>query len=223
MAADLITRAELRTAIGVDVTNTRDDAKYDMLIPMVSQAIRATTERDFGAPTVTEERVFEYDGSGYLDIDDASAITSVSFTYPTAPDITLNADAWAPKPERRDDAPIYWYILLPSYVGAVSGSPEMGFARNLDVYARERSYWALPDRIKVLGTWGWPVVPSDVKLAAIWTIQEWLARPSGDALTSESIEGWSRAWGGRQGQGVSLGIPSRARDLLANYARVLVE
>lgn len=221
--ADLITLAYYRTAAGIDPTDTRDDARITQWIPAVSNIIRAFTERDFGAPAVTEERIFEYDGSGYLDIDDAASITAVKLVYPLATDITLESTDWTAKPARRDDSPVFTYIVMPGYVGATAGSPEMGFTRNLDVYARERGSYALPANVKVTGTWGWPTVPEAVQQAAVWTLDEWRSRPSGEGLTAESIEGWSRAWGTRQGaSAASLAIPARARDILAAYAKVLV-
>lgn len=221
--ADLITLDYYRTAAGTDDTDTRDDARIEQWIPAVSNMIRAFTERDFGTEAVTEERTFEYDGSGYLDIDDATEIDSVALVYPLATDITLESTDWTAKPQRRDDAPVYTYLVMPGYVGATSGSPEMGFTRNLDVYARERGSYALPSTVKVTGTWGWPDVPEAVQQAAVWTIDEWLSRPTGEGLTAESIEGWSRAWGTRQGaSAAALAIPARSRDVLANFARVLV-
>lgn len=221
--ADLITLAEYRTAAGIDPTDTRDDAQIAAWIPWASQAIRSFTERDFGAPTITEARTFEYDGSGYLDIDDAAAITTVELVYPASvPSVTLDAEDWQPKPERRDDAPVYTFILMPGYVGHTVGSPEMGFTRNLDLYARERGRWAISNKVRVTGTWGWPVVPGDVKLATMWTLQEWASRPTGEGVTAEAIEGWSRSWGGRGGQATAaLAIPARARDILANYAKIM--
>lgn len=218
----LITLAEYRTATGVDLTDTRNDARITQWIPWASQAIRSFTERDFGAPTVTEERVFEYDGSGYLDIDDASSVSAVTLAYPNSQDISLTVDDWAPKPERRDDAPVYQYLLMSPYSGGW-GSPEMGFNRNLDVYTREHGgSWGSPSKVKVTAEWGWPDIPGDIKMAAIWTIQEWISRPSGEAVTSEAIEGWSRSWGGRGGTAAaSFAIPQRARDILASYSKIL--
>jgi hypothetical protein len=43
---------------------------------------------------------------------------------------------------------------------------------------------------------------------------------SSDNLTAESIEGFSRSWArGGSGSVVPLAIPSRARDILAQYQR----
>lgn len=223
--ADLITLSELRSILGVDPTDTRLDAQYAAMIPMVTSVIRSYTGRDFGVPSVTETRTYAYDGSGTVDIDDATDITGVTMTWPGtgAADVVLPPEDWRALPDRDDNSPVYEYISMPGYAGGVGyGSPEMGFTWNLDVYARERGYLQRPPYVEVTGTFGWPVVPGDVKMAAVWTLQEWVQRPAGDALTSESIEGWSRAWGGRSGAGAALAVPGRARDILASYAQVLV-
>ncbi len=212
--ADLITLAEFKVSQGIDPLDTRDDPRNTQWISFVSDAIRAYTERDFGVTVVTEQRTFEYDGSGYLDIDDASAVTDVTFTYPLSADIVIPATDWAAKPQRRDDAPMYYYILM---VGGYGVNPAMGFMRNLDVWCAEHCF-SPPPLIKVTGTWGWSSVPGVVKMAAILTMQEWIERPSGEGLTSEAIEGWSRSWSGKgNNAAAAVAIPQRARDLLAAY------
>jgi hypothetical protein len=134
---------------------------------------------------------------------------------------------WSPQPARRDDAPVYTHLELYGVGRTGHVSPEMGFNRNLDVYFREHRMATMPTIIKVVATWGWPVVPVDVKQAAIWTINEWMDKDDeGEGLTSEAIAGYARSWasGGNGGDGVHYGlaIPSRARDVLANYAKLEV-
>jgi hypothetical protein len=212
--ADLITLSDYRTFQGTDPTNTLDDTRVSGMIPFASSAVLAFTERDFGATSVVESRDFVHDGSGFMDIDDASAVASVDFIYPAGPTITLDTESWTakPGPDR------FYYIELPAYAGATAGSPEMGFTRNLDVYAAERGTYGTATNVRVTATWGWPTVPDDVKLAVIWTVQSWLERPSGD-LTAEAIEGWSRSWGRAGAGAASKAIPENARDLLAQYQR----
>lgn len=217
--ADILTLNEYRAFAGYDPTDTSDDTKVTARLSAVSQAIRAFTERDFGASSVTEQRTYEYDGSGYLDIDDAATIIDVAVSN-GGTDVALDSNMWQPKPERRDDAPIYQYILLPPFLGASLQSPEMGFARNLDVYFREHQIWGFPTKVKVNATWGWPVIPEDVKLAAYWTLREWLERDDGEGLQAEAIEGWSRSWGRSGEVAVAMAIPPRARDILANYSKM---
>jgi hypothetical protein len=217
--ADLVTLTEVKEILGRDPLDTRDDAKFTALIPMVSAAIRAYTERDFGSAVVTEERIFPYDGSGYLDVDDAASISEIRLVVPNSTDVILSD--WTAMPARRDDAPVFNYVLIGPR-NYFLGSPEMGFTRNLDVYYAERGYgYSAPSMVKVTGTWGWPIVPPDVKLAAVWTLQDWTSKAAAEGLTAEAIEGYSRSWGSRSTGGVSasVAIPQRVRDLLAAYAK----
>jgi hypothetical protein len=212
---DLITLEFLRNLLGYDVTNHRDDLRFTTLIPLASLAVRNYTERDFGAPQVTEERTFEYDGSGYLDVDDADAITSVKIVVPHSTDFELSEDAWVPLPRRRDDSPVYQYLWIATGQGY---SPEMGFLYNLDRWAAEHGP-GVTGLAKVTGTWGWPSVPGDVQLATVWTVQSWKDKPTQN-LTAEAIEGYSRAWGSRSGgAATTLAIPNESRDLLENYRK----
>jgi hypothetical protein len=219
--ANLITLTELKTALAIDLTDTRKDSQYNQMIPWASAAVVNFAERDFGTPSVTEERTYAYDGSGYLDIDDASVVTAVKQVVPFGTDIILDVNSWTALPYLRDDSPVFYYIMLGHTY--YLGSPEMGFTRNLDVYYRDRQGMSgNPSTMKVTGTWGWPVVPDDVKLATIWTITDWTAKgAAGEGLTSEAIEGYSRSWGNKQGGATTLlAIPNRARDLLARYAKI---
>jgi hypothetical protein len=89
------------------------------------------------------------------------------------------------------------------------------------VYYEENRWRAFPSTVKVTGSWGWTTVPSDVKLATKWTIEDWISRPSGEGVTAEAIESYSRSFAGRTGEMLALAIPNRARDLLAHYAKVM--
>lgn len=220
--ADLLTLAEYKALEGIPAANTSKDAQITALLPAVSAAIRNYTERDFGAVLVTEIREFQYDGSGYLDIDDTANIYTVSAAAPNTPDVELSDTVWLAQPPLRDDSPVYSYLWLPQLV---FGSPEMGFEWNLDLFVADGRLWGWPQTIKIDAEWGWPVVPSDVKLATSWTIAAWLSNPDsgGDALTSESIESYSRSWGVNTAIGASqLALPSTAIDLLYRYTKVHV-
>lgn len=219
--ADLVTLADVKTSMAIQASDTRKDAMISQVIPAASLAVQNYTERDFGSASVTETRSFEYDGSGYLDIDDATALTSVSFTVPHSSNIDLSTDDWYGAPSRRDDSPVFWYIVIRGSQWPTS--PMMGFERNLDVLAREGRYPTVSTTALVTGTWGWPVVPQDVKLATLWTIQDWLTKPPSEGVTSEAIESFSRSYGSRSGNSMpALAIPNKARDILAQYQKQLV-
>jgi hypothetical protein len=129
---------------------------------------------------------------------------------------------WSAMPPRRADAPLYSYIILPGLYGGYPGSPEMGFTRNLDVIAAEGRLRGLPVMVKVNADWGWGAIPLDVKQAVIWTIDEWLSRPHGEGLTSESIADLSYSWGRPNQNAPAQAIPQRAQDILAQYAKLTV-
>lgn len=214
----LLSVDELRLALGIDPSDHSQDERYEQAIAFASRIIINYTERDFGAPLVTEQRVYEYDGSGYLDIDDATAISGVALTVPNATDRILAADEWRPMPNRRDDSPVFYYIAMPGIYG-LPGSPEMGFLYNLDVYARDGRWIALPPHAKVSGTWGWPAVPEDVKRAAILVIGSLFAQDSNKQ--SESIANYSYTLS-PYSVGAEVALSGPVKDLLAPYMRIQV-
>lgn len=218
--ADLITLDELKTLRNIKPSDTRLDAQMEALIPMASQAVLTYTGRDFGTtPPVVQTREFEYDYSGYLDIDDATEIYTVTLKVPWGMDYVMAADEFLPRPQKADDSQVYWYILIPGMVWP--GSPEMGFVRNADVAAAEGRWRGLPSTVEVSAAWGWPAIPADVKLAVHWTLDSWLSRPSGDDVLSESIESYSVSYA-NAGDRLALAVPNRARDILVQYAKVMV-
>lgn len=220
--ADILTLSELKTARGE--TGTANDTQYTWFLAVASTLFRNFTQRDLASAIVTEDRTFLYDGSGYLDIDDAATINTVKVLVPNGNDLVLDSTyQWIAMPPRRDDSPVYTYLILPG-VGATPGfSPQMGFTRNLDVYYADRGgVPQYPPTIKVNAVWGWPTVPMDIKQAAVWTINDWLDRDDeGSDLTSEAIAGYARSWArGSEDIPAGLAIPGRARDVLAFYSKI---
>ena len=209
--ADLLTLSEYKEKSGTPAGDfdPSDDAALVSAIEAMTTAIRNYVGRDFAAPVVTQARDYRYDQSGYLDIDDASAITLLEFVdiagvYP------LIAQEWSAEPFGQ---PVFTYIQLPAYAG---GSPEMGFARNWDVMAREGRFPRYGDKVRVTATWGWTSVPDDIKQAAYWTVQSF--RQDAQTSQSESIAGYSRSSGGNTPEA----IPKTAQQLLEQYRRVNV-
>lgn len=222
----LVDLPTLKAILDIDPTDTRKDAQYNLLIPAASKTIKTYTGRDFASPLITEERQYVYnaDDGGFLDIDDTAQIISVAYANPYGDDVPVAAEQWIALPPRRDDSPVFTYLAVQGLSdGYRPPSPEMGFTRNLDVlWAEGRiGYGAtyMPT-FKVTAQWGWPDVPEDVVLAAAWTIQEWVTRPNAEAMTAESIEGYSRSWGRQGVASTGQGIPDRARDILAGYIKV---
>lgn len=218
--ADILTLSEYKSMAGS--TNTRNDGKISAALPALTRAICLYTERDFDQmPPVTASRQFQYDESGYLDIDDATTINSVTAIIPWGTNYVFQSDEWYAQPARRDDNAVYWYLVLNGFV--FGASPEMGFMRNVDVLAREGRWRSNPVMIEVNASWGWPSVPEDVKIAAKWTLDDWIARRPETAAPAEAIESYSRNFGNTMsGEALAWAIPMRARDLLAPYTKVRV-
>lgn len=216
--ADLITLTDLKTALGIPDPSAEhpDDAKWAAAISASSAIVRTYTDRTFeiappGIPVPTE-RVFEYDGSGYLDINEAQAVTAVSASYGSVslPQIrNLTVDEWFARPF---NYPVKWWLQLPDNPLAW-GSPAMGFTRNADTYSGI-GYYGYPTLITVTAIWGWPEIPEDVKRAVVWTSLHLAENPKN--LIAESIEGYSRSYSAGGGTVVD-DIPDRARAVLSQY------
>lgn len=209
---NLITLEEFLDAQGKLLADLEDNEirAAEAAIRSASEAIRTYTDRDFGTPSVTGDRVYAYDESGILDIDDASAVTELTLINDSQ-ERTLTSLEWRAQPY---GAPVYTWIDVTAPYG-FSRSPEMGFNRNEDVYYSEAFPGAQP-LIRVTGTWGWPVVPADVKRATIWTAAAMAG--SAEDYISEAISGYSRT----KGFVPTESITKRAQAILAPYIRIKV-
>jgi Phage gp6-like head-tail connector protein len=213
--ADLIALNDYKTLLGINPTMTRDDDQITALLPAASRAIRQFTDRKFEISTgIAQARTFQYDGSGFLDIDDCTAITEVRTDggYPGAAPVILDQTEWTAQPQGGE---VFYYVMLHGGARLWAFSPEMGFKRNLDKY---NPVPYKPVSVTVTATWGWTEIPADIKLAAAWTIQDTISKPSSGDLQAESIAGYSRSWA-TVAAGTMLAIPNRARDIISNYAR----
>jgi hypothetical protein len=212
---NLISLAQLKIAMGItaaEVDLVRDE-KLELSIADASAAIRSYADRSFGLPAVKGNRIYEYDASGYLDIDDAVSVESLVFIFGSL-ETPIEPFYWRAEPQ---EGPPYTYLTVPQWSGSIS--PEMGFTYNLDVISKDRGWPGLIPTIKVTGEFGWPEVPADVQRAAIWTAAAMAEKP--DEMVSESIAGYSYTSANRTSSAVTA-IPSRAKDLLAAYERFQV-
>lgn len=218
--ADLVTLERLKIALGIPepAVEHQDDAKNNAALASASAIIRTFTDRSFEVSaqgSVATPRQFEYDGSGYLDIDDAQTITGVSAVYggTTLPQSRiLGTDEWLARPFNK---PVKFWLQLPESYYAY-GSPEMGFERNLDTYYQYggvRGY-GYPTIIEVTAVWGWPSIPEDIQQAVIWTALHLVTNPN--SYVSESIESYSRSYSQGGGE-IGDALPERARAVLLPY------
>jgi hypothetical protein len=154
-----------------DVDPTRD-ARYQQSIDQASY-----TDRDFATATVTEQRSFEYDGSGFVDIDDCSNITAVTYSI-SGYDTLIPTFEWRGEPY---GGAVFTYLVVPNW--GPRFSPEMGFTSNIDVLYREGRFTGLGPTVKVDATWGWTDVPDDVKRPSSGRPPRWRTSPEPYALS----------------------------------------
>ena len=216
MAADLITLQRLLDAenkIQADL-EAQEVRNYQNAIKAASSAVRAYTDRDFtlNESGVATARTFEYDDSGYIDIDDAQSVNSVSILLPySAPTMSLSSSQWAAYPYEgpiKDTITIYY----PDFTYGMSR--EMGFTWNLDTY--EGPFGGPPPIVEVTAVWGWAAIPEDVQQATVWIASAF--SEDDRSVTSESIDSYSRSMASMP----LSALPLRARDLLDQYKRITV-
>lgn len=203
MATELVSLDDLKVALNIDPTDIERDDRLQQALENAAAAIVNYCDRDFASSEVTEERAFNYDGSGILEIDDCQlgSITSVKVN-----DVVQSSTLYSAEPDRR--SPVHYWLQLQPF----NMSPAMGFTYNLDTL-----WWkagTLQQVVKVTAMWGWPAVPLDVKQAAIWTAAAFAESPK--PYISQSFESYS----------VQLetplvdAIPARAETLLKPYQRI---
>lgn len=210
--APLISLTQLKTALGNPNPSAPDpkDATYTSALNAASALIRNYTGLKFEVATlpISSARKFEYDGSGFLDIDEAQKITNVTTQagFSGATITTMTSDEWSAYPL---SFPVkLWLRLADLPYGGIS--PEMGFTYNLDTLAYRMPM--KPQIVTVTGIWGWPEIPADVQQATIWTALSIAETPR--VYTQESIENYSRTRGGAVD---AEPIPERAQAALMPY------
>ena len=216
MAADLITLEHLldfENKVQADL-EAQEVRKYNNAIQAASSAVRAYTDRDFtlNASGVASARSFEYDDSGYIDIDDAQSVTGVTILMPyTAPSLPLNTNQYQALPF---DGPVKDNLVLYYPTLNYGMSREMGFTWNLDTY--DGPMGGPPPVVEVTAVWGWAAIPEDVQMATIWIASAF--SEDDRSITSENIDSFGRSYS----TAPPSAIPLRARDLLDQYRRIVV-
>lgn len=212
--AALVSLAKYKLAIGE--TGSANDQKHQDALDDASAAIMAYSDRDLGVATVTEDRTYPYDGSGFLEIDDASVVNSVRLSTEA---LAFNTATWEAQRDGPTGVPYSWLILSP--MNRISG--EMGFTYNLD-NAILRGIFTPELRVVVNATWGWVTVPADIQRATIWTASayEAISESEGGSLSSQSVAEVSRSYvfaAGGPNPDMQSDIPARAKTILDQYRR----
>lgn len=205
--APILTVDEYKLAENIAPSDSSQDDKIEQTIGQVTQAIRRLTDRDFGSEVVTTSRVFPYHGGGIVAIDDCSTITSVTMDGRS---LAYGTD-YRPEPWNE---PVFFYLDLFVEPNLRYGSPlGADFMVNLNTSPRRS---ARPAEITVQASFGWPVIPEDIKLAAIEMIRATIKEPQTD-VQSESIAEYSYTNPTEYFPGQPW--PRKAVDILATYRR----
>lgn len=134
----MITVSEYKAATG-QVGDHRD-AAITAAITSASALIRAHTGLEFavsGDAPIATSRDFEYDGTGYLDIDECQAITGV-----TVGASSLSADSWSAYPL---NGPVKTWLRL--------AEAEEGFKPYIVTVTAAWGWPVLPDDVKQAVVW----------------------------------------------------------------------
>jgi hypothetical protein len=187
------------------------DQNDDVLIPLInafSETIRDITGREFGRTPAEDsdppfERVFSYDGSGFLSLspfelrtlggDDYGGLGVVSASYPTSSGSTTIVPRYVLGGES-DEGTMFWLEF-----------PRFG-------YAYQTPRWG--HTVSVSGYWGLADVPRRVELAIWMSVLERVRNPA--TFAGQSIGDYSFS----ESPDVSArGIPQTAWDLLETLGR----
>lgn len=225
MAANLITFDEYlkyTAQLEADLDPTDVD-RINKTIASASTAVRAFCDRNMhlAADEPAGPRQYRYLGTGFLDIDDCTAINSVS-TVPTsfAVSRTLDVTEWFALAEGR--VPVIEQIEFYTRFLASGLSPEMGFKRNLDNYP-----WVpYPSLVSVDAVWGWPSIPEDIKQATVWTCETFINFKGQSPFDAQAIAGYSVSYNQFQSrsrfQAITQAVPDHAIAVLEPYMRITV-
>jgi len=208
-AGDLVTRAEVRTALELPASDTTRDALIDSLISTYSYAVMDEVDREFapitGSVGTPETRRFRLSFGEYrLDLApyDLATISTVTLhpesTAPVALDVTRQYQG---HPIVKQDG-VYTSIQFSSIMtGVFTSQTAINFGYVL---------------VDVSGVWGFPSVPNPVKQATIIAVTSAMRRDitqfdlsidEGGSIRPDSVG--------------TFGLPPASRRLLSPYRRAV--
>jgi hypothetical protein len=183
--APLVTLADYQTATG----STANPGAQQIALDDAIAACLTYTDRDFASTPVTDSREYTYRGTGFLEIDDATKVNSVTSDFPLV--------WWAAHSDGPTGFAVLSWLELPKFDRqALASIGAMGFTSNLDVLL-SRSGWVPEWTVTVNADWGIAPVPNDVRRGIIKQAQEYertgLSNSSGE-VSSETVAETSRSY-----------------------------
>jgi hypothetical protein len=210
----ILSISEYKTAVGLPLSDTSQDAKIEQAINFASTAIRNYTRRDFAtAITAATTRRYPYDGKGLVDVDDlvTGSVTAVAIVpWGTASGLVLNPDDFSVEPSDPGAEVQSWIELTPGLGVDPLGE---GFLRNMDSFGAMDRVQGRRGYLDVTARFGWEDVPGDVKQAAIWTTAAFIENPK--PFLSRSVAEVSVTYPNPTVDA----IPLRAQALLDGYIK----
>lgn len=156
-AAQLCEVEEVRALLRKDGDERGTDAQIERLVIAASEAIVRWTGREFAPTTEAATRSFGYRTSGYLSLSpyDLRSVDSITIDPDLSTEAVLVAGTdYRLEPTGAHDGVYEWIEMLTYTVPDVPGKDG------------HRT-------VEVVGDWGWPSVPADVRYAAAVTAATW--------------------------------------------------
>lgn len=204
---DLFTVQDLKNHLrSIKATDPSKDDELQMLVTSVSDAAAQYTNHRWALETAVS-KTFRFDDSdGFLDMnpwDLRAQPTSVQIDTDISP-VTLDVSQYRKEPR---NAPHGIYTHLDLWLGVG--------ARNTNFWADAQPGWSGRE-VQVLGNWGWPSIPSSLRLSAIAFAAELFTNPTSAARVSKADS--SKDFGG--GQAGEFTVPDAILALWAPFRRI---
>ena len=156
----------LAGAVGTDAS---DDTVIELLIEAASRYIDRETARRFFLTATDETRYYQADESNKLWVDEIGSLTSISVDY-------LGTRATYTALNSTD------YDTIPTNA-VVEGLPIVGF--EIDDTNSTAYFTTYKKGVKVVGKFGWPAVPADIKEACLSIAQSLSGSRSGQTSSGK--------------------------------------
>lgn len=205
---DLFTIQELKNHLrSIKATDSSKDTQLQQLVTSVSDAAQQYTNHRWAQETGVA-KVFRYDDSdGFLDLSpwDLRAVPTLVQVDTDIAAVTLDTSLYRVEPR---NAPHGVYTHLDLYLATFQG-------RSTNFWSDATPGWAGRE-VTITANWGWPSIPSSLKLAAIECAALIYTNPATAARLSKADS--SRDYS--VGDTSSLEIPEQILELWAPFRRV---
>lgn len=204
-STDLSTVTEVKQALRI--TESARDDEIQTMISNASAMILRYCDREFAPASTATTRTFPVDISGgqlvvELNPYDLRAATTVTLS-PEGAATVLDATMYSLEPVNAPDG-VYKRIRLSPFIGGVISTWALKFG-----YAK----------IAITGSWGYLIVPDDVRMACTRTVASWIDVAYG-AYASQDVYGDDPRMTMARAES-TFGLPLAVQRLLSTYRRMV--